>query len=68
MFKLGMGETPPAPENLGDEGKDFLVHCLEQEPDKRWTASQLRDHPFAKVSFYLYFEIVSYLEPEVFLH
>ncbi|XP_060581220.1 mitogen-activated protein kinase kinase kinase 4-like isoform X3 [Ruditapes philippinarum] len=49
MFKLGMGETPPAPENLGDEGKDFLVHCLEQEPDKRWTASQLRDHPFAKI-------------------
>ena len=50
MFKLGMGETPPSPENLADEGKDFLSHCLEQEPDKRWTASQLRDHPFAKVS------------------
>ncbi|XP_045197016.1 mitogen-activated protein kinase kinase kinase 4-like isoform X2 [Mercenaria mercenaria] len=49
MFKLGMGETPPAPENLGAEGKDFLSHCLEQEPDKRWTASQLRDHPFAKI-------------------
>ncbi|XP_045162138.2 serine/threonine-protein kinase 10-like [Mercenaria mercenaria] len=49
MFRVGTGETPPTPENLCDAGKDFLSHCLEQEPDKRWTASQLKDHPFAKV-------------------
>lgn len=49
MFKLGMGETPAIPENLQEEGKDFLKHCLEQEPENRWTASQLLDHPFAKV-------------------
>ena len=49
MFKLGMGETPAIPENLLEEGKDFLNHCLEQEPENRWTASQLLDHPFAKV-------------------
>ena len=44
-----MGETPAIPENLLEEGKDFLNHCLEQEPENRWTASQLLDHPFAKV-------------------
>lgn len=49
MFKLGMGEKPAIPENLGEEGKDFLEHCLEQEPENRWTASLLLDHPFAKV-------------------
>ena len=25
MFKVGMGVSPPIPENLGDEGKDFLA-------------------------------------------
>ena len=50
MFKVGMGVSPPIPENLGDEGKDFLSHCLDHDPETRWTAVMLRDHPFAKVS------------------
>ena len=49
MFKVGMGVSPPIPENLGDEGKDFLAHCLDHDPASRWTAVMLRDHPFAKV-------------------
>ncbi|KAH3735460.1 hypothetical protein DPMN_041991 [Dreissena polymorpha] len=44
-----MGGTPTIPENLSAEGKDFLKYCLEQDPEKRWSASQLLDHPFAKV-------------------
>ncbi|XP_074224140.1 mitogen-activated protein kinase kinase kinase 4 isoform X1 [Camelus bactrianus] len=49
MYKVGMGHKPPIPERLSPEGKDFLSHCLESEPRRRWTASQLLDHSFVKV-------------------
>ncbi|XP_077351665.1 mitogen-activated protein kinase kinase kinase 4 isoform X2 [Festucalex cinctus] len=49
MYKVGMGHKPPIPEKLSREGKDFLGHCLESEPKRRWTASMLLDHPFVKV-------------------
>uniref|UniRef100_A0AAY4DGD6 Mitogen-activated protein kinase kinase kinase 4 n=1 Tax=Denticeps clupeoides TaxID=299321 RepID=A0AAY4DGD6_9TELE len=49
MYKVGMGHKPPIPEKLSTEGKDFLMHCLESEPKRRWTASALLDHPFVKV-------------------
>lgn len=44
-----MGHKPQIPEKLSTEGKDFLGHCLESEPKRRWTASMLLDHPFVKV-------------------
>uniref|UniRef100_A0A8C7RJE1 Mitogen-activated protein kinase kinase kinase 4 n=1 Tax=Oncorhynchus mykiss TaxID=8022 RepID=A0A8C7RJE1_ONCMY len=50
MYKVGMGHKPPIPEKLSTEGKDFLGHCLESEPKRRWTASTLLDHPFVKCS------------------
>ncbi|TRY93363.1 hypothetical protein DNTS_032857, partial [Danionella cerebrum] len=49
MYRVGMGHKPPIPEKLSTEGKDFLSHCLESEPKRRWTASALLDHPFVKV-------------------
>ncbi|XP_012672519.2 mitogen-activated protein kinase kinase kinase 4 isoform X2 [Clupea harengus] len=49
MYKVGMGHKPPIPEKLSTEGKDFLAHCLESEPKRRWTASALLDHTFVKV-------------------
>ncbi|XP_029031796.1 mitogen-activated protein kinase kinase kinase 4 isoform X2 [Betta splendens] len=49
MYKVGMGHKPPIPEKLSTEGKDFLCHCLESEPKRRWTANMLLDHPFVKV-------------------
>lgn len=49
MYKVGMGHKPPIPEKLSTEGKDFLGHCLESEPKRRWTANMLLDHPFVKV-------------------
>lgn len=53
MYKVGMGHKPPIPEKLSTEGKDFLGHCLESEPKRRWTASMLLDHPFVKVSRFI---------------
>lgn len=49
MYKVGMGHKPQIPEKLSTEGKDFLGHCLESEPKRRWTASMLLDHTFVKV-------------------
>ncbi|KAM9315716.1 mitogen-activated protein kinase kinase kinase 4 [Gastrophryne carolinensis] len=49
MYKVGMGHKPPIPDRISPEGKDFLSHCMESDPKKRWTASQLLDHPFVKV-------------------
>uniref|UniRef100_A0A8C1RK33 Mitogen-activated protein kinase kinase kinase 4 n=1 Tax=Cyprinus carpio TaxID=7962 RepID=A0A8C1RK33_CYPCA len=55
MYKVGMGHKPPIPEKLSTEGKDFLVHCLESEPKRRWTASALLDHTFVKLIFSICF-------------
>jgi len=53
MFHVGMGNSPPVPAFLSEEGKDFLSHCFEINPQLRWTASQLRDHQFVMVMLLL---------------
>ena len=54
LFKVhidGKQKKPFYPaQNISEEGIDFLNHCLEFEPGKRYTADQLLDHPFVKVS------------------
>ncbi|XP_018398321.1 PREDICTED: mitogen-activated protein kinase kinase kinase 4 [Cyphomyrmex costatus] len=47
MFKVGMGETPALPKNLSAEGIDLVKKCLQHDPKKRSTASNLLAHPFA---------------------
>jgi serine/threonine protein kinase len=49
MFKVGMGSIPSIPETMSSDGKDFVSHCLEPDPEIRWTASQLTELPFVKV-------------------
>ena len=50
MFQLGNGKSPTIPEaSLSSEGHDFLSHCFEQDPSRRWRANHLLDHPFVKV-------------------
>ncbi|XP_052185067.1 mitogen-activated protein kinase kinase kinase YODA-like isoform X2 [Diospyros lotus] len=47
MFKIGNSKDLPAiPDNLSDEGKDFVRQCLQRNPFHRPTAVQLLDHPF----------------------
>jgi serine/threonine protein kinase len=50
MFKVGMGETPEVPESLSQEGQEFVDKCLQHDPKERWTASELLQHNFCKVS------------------
>ncbi|KAK4776019.1 hypothetical protein SAY87_023980 [Trapa incisa] len=47
MLRIGVGgETPTIPQDLSEEGKDFLRKCFVKDPMKRWTAEMLLSHPF----------------------
>ncbi|XP_012283041.1 mitogen-activated protein kinase kinase kinase 4 isoform X2 [Orussus abietinus] len=48
MFKVGMGETPPPPKTLSQEGIIFIQKCLQHDSKKRATASALLLHTFAR--------------------
>ncbi|KAK4262273.1 hypothetical protein QN277_027855 [Acacia crassicarpa] len=47
MFKV-IRDTPPIPETLSWEGKDFLRCCFKRNPAERSTASALLEHRFLK--------------------
>lgn len=48
MNGIGIGEElPEIPQELS-QGKDFLDKCLVKDPNKRWTAHMLLNHPFIK--------------------
>jgi serine/threonine protein kinase len=36
---------------LSDEAHDFLSHCFQRDPAKRWTSAQLLQHPFLTTRF-----------------
>jgi mitogen-activated protein kinase kinase kinase 2 len=49
MFKV-LNRSPPIPETLSPEGKDFLHCCFRRNPGERPTASKLLEHPFVQNS------------------
>ncbi|XP_061373168.1 mitogen-activated protein kinase kinase kinase 1-like [Gastrolobium bilobum] len=51
LFQIGRGETPPIPESLSKDARDFILTCLQVNPNKRPTAAQLLDHPFLRRPF-----------------
>lgn len=47
LFHIGTTKShPPIPDHLSPPAKDFLLKCLEKEPNLRPTATQLLQHPF----------------------
>ncbi|CAL0312793.1 unnamed protein product [Lupinus luteus] len=49
MFKV-MRDSPPIPETLSCDGKDFLRCCFKRNPAERPTAAMLLEHRFLKNS------------------
>ncbi|KAL4583629.1 hypothetical protein LXL04_008209 [Taraxacum kok-saghyz] len=50
MFNV-LKRSPPLPECLSPQGKDFLSRCLQRNPEKRSSAAELLEHPFVRNSF-----------------
>ncbi|XP_022150775.1 mitogen-activated protein kinase kinase kinase NPK1 [Momordica charantia] len=47
LFHIGTTKShPPIPEQLSIEAQDFLLKCLQKEPNLRPVASELLKHPF----------------------
>ncbi|XP_057485670.1 mitogen-activated protein kinase kinase kinase NPK1-like [Actinidia eriantha] len=47
LFHIGTTKShPPIPEHLSIEANDFLLKCLQKEPNLRSAASDLLQHPF----------------------
>ncbi|KAG8494175.1 hypothetical protein CXB51_011841 [Gossypium anomalum] len=49
LFKV-LNKTPPVPEALSPEGKDFLRCCFQRNPAERPSATTLLEHPFVRNS------------------
>ncbi|GAV77723.1 Pkinase domain-containing protein [Cephalotus follicularis] len=49
MYKV-LNKTPPIPETLSSEGKDFLHCCFQRDPAERPPAITLLEHPFLQNS------------------
>ncbi|WCJ31081.1 mitogen-activated protein kinase kinase kinase 5 [Euphorbia peplus] len=47
MFKV-LKDTPPVPEALSPEGRDFLSRCFKRNPAERASASMLLEHRWLK--------------------
>ncbi|KAL9141269.1 hypothetical protein ABFS82_14G091800 [Erythranthe guttata] len=48
LFRIGRGELPPIPNTLSKDAQDFILKCLQVNPEDRPTAAQLLEHPFVK--------------------
>ncbi|XP_076960262.1 mitogen-activated protein kinase kinase kinase 1-like [Bidens hawaiensis] len=48
LFRIGRGQPPPIPDTLSTEAQDFILKCLQVNPNDRPTAAQLLDHPFLR--------------------
>ncbi|PIN09339.1 MEKK [Handroanthus impetiginosus] len=46
VFRIGKGELPPMPDTLSNDARDFILKCLQVNPEDRPTAAQLLEHPF----------------------
>ncbi|KAL3745244.1 hypothetical protein ACJRO7_014368 [Eucalyptus globulus] len=48
LFRIGKGELPPIPDSLSRDARDFILSCLQVNPNNRPSAAQLLDHPFVR--------------------
>uniref|UniRef100_A0A2P2KHH5 Uncharacterized protein MANES_03G097700 n=1 Tax=Rhizophora mucronata TaxID=61149 RepID=A0A2P2KHH5_RHIMU len=46
MCAICMSPPPEAPPAASRDFRDFISCCLQREPNRRWTAMRLLQHPF----------------------
>uniref|UniRef100_A0A6N2LZU9 mitogen-activated protein kinase kinase kinase n=1 Tax=Salix viminalis TaxID=40686 RepID=A0A6N2LZU9_SALVM len=46
LFRIGKGVPPHVPDSLSNDARDFILQCLQVNPNDRPTAAVLLDHPF----------------------
>ncbi|CAD8122673.1 unnamed protein product [Paramecium sonneborni] len=46
IMEVMKGSPPNIPSHLSSSIKEFLSHCFQQEPHKRWNVIKLLNHPF----------------------
>ncbi|KAG0588791.1 hypothetical protein KC19_2G269200 [Ceratodon purpureus] len=52
LYHIGCtDELPHVPASLSEEAHDFLSHCFQRDPAKRWTSAHLLQHPFLTTRF-----------------
>lgn len=52
LYHIGCTEElPEVPAWLSEEARDFLSHCFQRDPCRRWTSAQLLRHPFLTTRF-----------------
>ncbi|GKU98513.1 hypothetical protein SLEP1_g11510 [Rubroshorea leprosula] len=50
LFRIGKGEPPPVPNTLSNDARDFILKCLQVNPNNRPTAAELLHHSFVRRS------------------
>ncbi|GAY58406.1 hypothetical protein CUMW_186780, partial [Citrus unshiu] len=48
LFRIGRGKLPSVPNSFSRDARDFILKCLQVNPNDRPTAAQLMEHPFVK--------------------
>lgn len=48
VYRIGKGMPPPVPKTLSHDARNFILSCLQVNPDDRPTAAQLLGHPFVQ--------------------
>ncbi|XP_004299967.1 PREDICTED: mitogen-activated protein kinase kinase kinase 1-like [Fragaria vesca subsp. vesca] len=48
LFQIGSGQPPVVPDFLSRDARDFILKCLQVNPNNRPTAAQLLNHSFLK--------------------
>ncbi|GLU01003.1 hypothetical protein SLE2022_183300 [Rubroshorea leprosula] len=48
LFRIGKGEPPRVPASLSKDAREFILKCLQVDPNNRPTAVQLLHHPFVR--------------------
>ncbi|KAH7373734.1 hypothetical protein KP509_17G072300, partial [Ceratopteris richardii] len=70
LFKIACStdSLPPVESSLSEEAKDFLSKCLCRDPNGRWTAEQLLQHPFVMMKEEAPLEYEGLTSPRSTLH